>query len=64
MERPGVKKKDIVAQLLLRKEGCTVAEVLAATGWTKVGMPTMAEAAGLKLRKVKDADTTRYFGSK
>jgi hypothetical protein len=58
------KKKDVIAQLLLRKEGCTVADVLAATGWTKAAMPSLADAAGLKLRKVKEGDVTRYFGSK
>jgi len=58
--RPGSKLAIIVA-LLGRKEGCTTAEVLKATGWPAVSMPQQARAAGLKLRKKKDGKVTRYW---
>ena len=57
-------KTEIVANLLKRKNGCTAAEVLAATEWPAVSMPAIAKAAGLKLRKDKvKGEVTRYFGS-
>jgi membrane protein involved in colicin uptake len=62
--RPG-SKLEIVVGLLTRKEGCTSAEVLAATAWPAVSMPQQAKAAGLTLRKEKEkGQPTRYFGSK
>lgn len=48
--RPGSKLETIVS-MLRRKEGCTAAEVLKATGWPSVSMPQQARAAGLKLSK-------------
>jgi hypothetical protein len=61
--RPG-SKLEIVVGLLTRKEGCTAAEVLAATDWPAVSMPQQARAAGLTLRQEKDGKVTRYWGSK
>lgn len=61
--RTGTKLVKIV-ELLSRKQGCTTAEVLKATGWPSVSMPQQAKAAGLKLRKEKKSgEVTRYFGS-
>ncbi len=57
-------KRELVVQMLLRKEGCTAAEAMKAMGWTKIGMNDMAERNGLTLRKVKEGTVTRYFGSK
>ncbi len=56
-------KLEIISQLLTRKEGCTTAEVLKATGWRQVSIPPSAARAGLKLRKEKDGSVTRYFGT-
>ena len=61
----GQSKTAMVGDLLLRKGGCTGADVLAATGWPAVSMPQQAKACGLKLRKEKvQGEPTRYFGSK
>jgi hypothetical protein len=59
--RPG-SKVALVADLLLREEGCTTADVLKATGWPSVSMPQQAKAAGLNLQKEKDGGVTRYRG--
>lgn len=59
----GSTKVEVIASLLKRKEGCTTAEVLKATGWPSVSMPQQAKAASLKLRKVKEGSVSRYFGS-
>lgn len=54
-------KLAIVVDLLKRPEGCTGAEVLAATGWPSVSMPQQAKAAGLTLSKEKNkGEPTRY----
>lgn len=59
----GTTKLALVAALLTRKQGCTSADVLKATGWPAVSMPQQAKAAGLKLTKEKTKGTnTRYFG--
>ena len=58
----GQTKTALVGQLLLRKEGCTTADILAATGWPAVSVPAQAKAVGLGLRKEKDGKVTRYFG--
>jgi hypothetical protein len=55
-------KTAMVGQLLLRKEGCTTADILKATGWPSVSVPAQAKAVGLGLRKEKDGKVTRYFG--
>ncbi|MDE2103590.1 MAG: DUF3489 domain-containing protein [Patescibacteria group bacterium] len=57
--RPGSKLETIVG-MLKRKEGCTAAEVLKATGWPSVSMPQQARAAGLTLKTEKEGRTTRY----
>lgn len=57
-------KAQMIADLLLRKEGCTTKDVLAATGWPAVSMPQQAKVAGLVLRKEKIDGTTRYWGAK
>jgi hypothetical protein len=58
--RPG-SKTEIVANLLKRPEGCTTADILAATGWPAVSVPAMAKAAGLTLKKEKNkGEPTRY----
>jgi rubrerythrin len=57
-------KLEMVVGLLTRKEGCTTADVLAATEWPSVSMPQQALAAGLKLRKEKaKGEVTRYYGT-
>ncbi len=57
-------KAQMIADLLLRKEGCTTKDVLAATGWPAVSMPQQAKVAGLQLRKEKVEGVMRYWGSK
>ncbi len=54
-------KLEIVVGLLKRKEGCTSAEILAATDWPAVSVPQQARAAGLTLRQEKDGKVTRYW---
>jgi hypothetical protein len=53
-------KLAVIVGLLKRNEGCTVKDVLAATGWPTVSMPQQAKAAGLSLKKEKDGSVTRY----
>ena len=61
----GGSKTGLIADLLLRKEGCTRDDILEVTGWPSVSVPAMAKAAGLKLRKEKTkGGKTHYFGSK
>jgi hypothetical protein len=60
--RPG-SKLEIVVGLLTRKEGCTAAEILAATEWPAVSVPQQARSAGLTLRQEKDGKVTRYWAS-
>lgn len=58
-------KTDLIAALLLRAEGCTTEDVLAATGWPSVSMPASAKVSGLTLRKERlPGQPTRYWGSK
>jgi hypothetical protein len=60
--RDGAKTKEI-GRLLQRKNGCTTAEILEATGWPSVSVPAMAKACGLTLRKEKNpGEKTRYWG--
>jgi hypothetical protein len=56
-------KTALVADLLARKEGCTTADVLKATGWPAVSLPAMAKAIGVKLRKEKDGKVSRYWAA-
>lgn len=62
--REGKSKTQIVADLLLRHEGCTRKDILAATGWPSVSVDAQAKASGLKLHKVKEGRTTTYFGAR
>lgn len=51
-----------VAYLLTRKEGCTMAEILATLGWKVVGVAQQAREAGIKkLKKTKMDGITRYY---
>jgi hypothetical protein len=60
----GKTKTAIVGDLLRRKDGCTTADILKATGWPSVSVPQQAKAVGLKLRKEKKpGEVTRYYGS-
>lgn len=53
-----------IGELLARKEGCTTADVLKATGWPAVSMPASAKALGIKLKKEKKpGDATRYYAA-
>lgn len=54
-------KTALIGELLQRKEGCTAADVLKATGWPAVSMPQQAKALGIGLRKKKDGKVTRYW---
>ena len=57
-------KASLIGDLLRRQNGCTYADVLAATGWPSVSMPVQAKSAGLKLRREKvPGQPMRYFGS-
>ena len=61
----GRSKVHLIGDLLTRPEGCTTADVLAATSWPSVSMPMQAKLAGLKLRKEKTkGQPTRYWGTK
>jgi hypothetical protein len=57
-------KREAIAALLLREEGCTTQDILDATGWPTVTVPGQAAALGIKLRKVKEGRATRYFGTR
>ena len=62
---PRGEKMKKIAAMLQRKNGCTAAEVLEATGWPSVSMPAMAKACNLKLTKEKEKGSgkpTRYYG--
>lgn len=57
-------KKDLIAGLLKRKEGCTTADVLKACNWPSVSMPAAAKSAGLKLKKEKEkGQPMRYYAA-
>lgn len=57
--RPGSKLESI-GKMLSKKEGCTTADVLAATDWPSVSMPQQAKALGITLHKKKVDGVTRY----
>lgn len=59
----GESKVAMIAALLTSKDGCTAADILAATGWPTVSVPAQAKAAGLKLTKTKEGRTFRYRGT-
>lgn len=61
----GKAKREIVADLLTRKEGCTTADILSATGWPSVSVPQQARSSGLVLRTQKmPGQPTRYWASR
>lgn len=60
--RDGSKLK-VISGLLTRKNGCTRAEVLAATGWKAISMQQQADHLGLTLRQEKDGRSFRYFAA-
>lgn len=53
-------KREIITAMLKRPGGCTTADILKETGWPSVSVPAQAEAAGLKLKKVKLDGVTVY----
>jgi Protein of unknown function (DUF3489) len=61
--RPGTKVA-VVLDMLLRSEGCTKAEVLAATGWRNVSIAGIGHRFGLDVRSVIQPEGRRYFGSR
>jgi Putative amidoligase enzyme len=62
--RPGTKLA-IVAGLLLREEGTTRAEAMAATGWPSISMQDNARQLGLVLRSTRGfGGTLRYYGAR
>lgn len=58
----GPTKREIAATLLQRAEGATTRDILDATGWPAVSIPSIAKASNLQLRQEKDGKVTRYFG--
>lgn len=56
-------KRAIVHSMLLRPEGCTTAEVLAATGWRQVSVAGIAHQYGMEVRQERRSGVTRYWGS-
>jgi hypothetical protein len=61
----GGSKTNTVHDLLLRKSGCTMADIQEATGWRTLSIPAVAKAAKLKLSKEKVAGSpTRYFATR
>ena len=56
-------KSQQIAQLLLRPEGATYAEITNAIGWSSVSVPWHAKNNGLRLRTEKiNGHGKRYFG--
>jgi len=60
----GKTKNDLIADLLLRPEGCTNADAMAISGWPSVSMPYQAKVSGLILTKKKEGAITRYWATK
>jgi hypothetical protein len=58
-------KRSLAINLLSRKEGTTLREILDATGWPAVSVPEIAKAGKLNLRKEKPEGekVTRYWGT-
>jgi hypothetical protein len=62
-------KNAIVCDMLLRHEGCTKREALAATGWNNISVAGIAHTYGMVLRKARQRDVVsgrrelRYWGS-
>lgn len=58
--RQGTKSR-LVGDMMLRTEGVTTAEALAATGWPAISMPQQARACGLSFTTQRTGRITRYF---
>jgi hypothetical protein len=56
-------KAYLVGEMLLRPEGVTRAEVMAATGWPSVSLPQQAEACGLSFTTQRTGREVRYFAA-
>lgn len=61
-------KTAIIHALLTRPEGCTTAEVLAATGWRQVSVAGVGHNLGLTVRQIRERENgrrvIRYFGDR
>lgn len=58
--RPG-SKAHIVGQLLLRPEGVTGIEAMAATNWPSISLPQQARICGIDFTTVRTGRMVRYF---
>jgi len=56
-------KSEAIRALLTRKEGCTTADIKAATSWPTVSVPDTARRLGLRLTQQKQGRSTRYWGA-
>lgn len=57
-------KVALIGTLLARKQGCTRADVLQATGWPAVSMQQQAKALGVKLKVQKlPGEVSRYYAA-
>lgn len=59
MARPTGTK--VAEQLLLRPEGASMQEIIAATGGPQYNVLTRLAGRGWKVRRIKEGRTTRYF---
>ncbi|MGA8155242.1 MAG: hypothetical protein WB822_03315, partial [Rhodoplanes sp.] len=57
---PGTK---LAEQLLVRPEGATMDEIVAATGGPQYNVLRKLEGRGYRIRKVKEGRATRYFAT-
>jgi hypothetical protein len=56
-------KMEVLYRMLIRKSGCTRAQVLSETGWKAVSLQQIATGLGLKLRQEKEkGSVTTYWG--
>lgn len=53
----------IAEQLMVRPEGSTMAEIIAATGGPQYNALKKLESRGYRIRKVKEGNETRYFAT-
>jgi len=54
-------KISMVIAMLKRRQGCTNADILKATGWAAVSLPQMARQGKVKLVKEKQGNVSRYW---
>ena len=54
-------KTHIVGEMMLRPEGVSNAEAIAATGWTAISLPAQAAACGLTVTRERVGGEVRYF---